>query len=188
MTQRSLGISARWILAAGLLGAAIWLIGIATESGELTGMLVNGFFGGAALIFGSVLLVPQLAEVAGFPIRRFLGKIFWPDVSEETLANYDQARQFRQQWRYSEAIEAYFRIVKYHSQEAEAYREGIETAFEAKTPQIAEKFCRMGVRRLRAKADREEVQRSLDILIERAEALELAQKERVIDPLSRFDG
>jgi len=175
------------ILAAGLLGASIWLLNEAVESGDLTGTLLNGICGGVALISFSVLAVPQLAEFAGFPIRRYLGRVFWPDMSEETPPNYDHARECRQLWRYKEAIEAYFRIVKFHSQEVEAYREGIETAFEAKTPQIAEKFCRMGLRRLRSKEDRDEVQRSLNVLVERAEALLTAQKEKVFDPLSRFE-
>ena len=184
MNRRFLAIAARGILVAGALGVALWTLPEACQGGD---WIVNFPLGVGAVLVAAVLMVPQLAELVGIPIHRLIGSVFWPDVPDMPPANYELARECRQQWRYQDAIAQYLRIVRQHSQALDAYREAIETAFEAKALPIAVKVHRKGMLRLRSKEARAELQRIFEVIMDRNDALLEAEKLRRADPLNRFE-
>lgn len=170
MKVRNLSAVVRWPVAIGLFITSAWLlVSTARMSGGDDQFITAGIrclFGLASLIAGAVLIAPELAEWAAIPINHVLGNIFFPGYSEDPPADYRLARHYRKEGRYEEAIQQYFHILGYHPEELLAYLEGMETAFEGGTPNIANDLCRKGLRSLSSPEAHKQVQRIFDSLRE----------------------
>ncbi len=162
MTKRPIAIT-RWILAAVLFGVAFWLVKSGAHSGAAT-LFIYGF--GAALV-GVVALSPELVELASLPVPPKIAGFFWPGGTLVSQEEYVLARKYREEWRYAESINQYRLIAWHHPQELAAYLESIETAFEARAPEMATKLYLTGLRRLSSLEDRAEVKRVFGILTQR---------------------
>ncbi len=168
----------RWLAAIALFYTAYRRVtaGIPVAVDEAVGEVavgIPGLLSGIGFMVGGVACIaPELIEWASIPFRIFFNAVFFPGTREIPPPDYNLTRVYREQERYEEALEAYFRILRHHPQELLAYIEGIETAFECGEPDTARKFLRMGLSDLSSQEVRDQVQRVFDACLSRPPAEE----------------
>jgi len=136
---------------------------LAEELESSTMPAIPGLLSGIGLmIAGVACIAPELIYWISMPFQAVFNSIFFPGTREIPPPDYNLTRVYREQERYDEALEAYFRILKHHPQELLAYLEGIETAFDAGVPEKAHKLLQAGLHQLPAQELRDQVQRIYD--------------------------
>ena len=158
MSRSLLLVIVRWSIAIALEFVAARLLIGAASSGDYLGAMAKCLYGFALLMLGIILLGPELVRWAAMPIQHVLTGLLFPSQSETPPADYKLPRFYRRQSRHEEAVEQYWKIVRYHPDELTAYVEGIEAAIAAEAPETAAKFHRSGLRHLRNPDARRELQ------------------------------
>ncbi|HWL53886.1 MAG TPA: hypothetical protein VNQ90_15710 [Chthoniobacteraceae bacterium] len=176
MKTRTILALARWVLACLLFTVTFWT--------EVTGLSYDKtFIPVAAVVGGCILIAPELIHWGSLPIQAFFSSLFFPSNREIPPPDYVLTGVYREQGRYDEALDQYLTIVRNHPEELLAYLEGMETAFENGTPEVAKKFHRLGLQKLKVEAAREQVERSYHLLCEAAaNAPEVEEEEEADAP------
>jgi len=160
VTKRQILISLRWLTAAGIGVLTLKLLIGASKATSLTAGFAGAVFGFSALILTVIIVAPELVAWATTPVHRAINSLIFPGGTIVPPADYKLARLYRKQWRYKESVDEYFKILEYHPDELSAYLEGIATAAEARAPKTRERFYRLGLRKLRAASDRDQLQQA----------------------------
>ena len=174
MKTRTVIALIRWVLACLLFTVTFWT--------EVAGLSYDkSFVPIAAVVAGGLLIAPELIQWASLPIQAFFSNLFFPSNRDIPPPDYVLTGVYREQGRYDEAIDQYFTIVRNHPEELLAYLEGMETAFENGTPEVAKKFHRLGLQKLKVEVAREQVERSYQLLCEAAaNAPEVEEEEETV--------
>jgi|GEM_PF-2430917 len=155
---------ARWLLALLAMIIAYRLGQAGVKTGETVGGIGGAnlvFVGVGSLIFGVILIAPEAIHLISMPIQAMFGGIFFPGRVDTPPPDYNLSKSYREQGRYEEAIAHYHAIIHNHPQELLAYIEGIETAYLNETPEEAQKFYQIALRKLEAEVAREQVHKAL---------------------------
>ena len=169
----------RWLAAAALFFIAYRRLteGAASEMelGDPQSLNIWGSLSGVAYLMGAVACIaPEAIEWASWPFRVFFNAVFFPGSREIPPPDYNLSLLYREQGRYEEALEGYFKILKHHPQELLAYIEGIQTSFECGDEEAARRFLQMGQRDLSTAEGREQLQRIFDTCMA-SQSAELAE-------------
>lgn len=160
MNKRQFFVALRWLVAIAIELGALKLLIIATRATSYAAGFGGAVFGFSALITGVLILAPELTEWLASPVHRAINSLIFPGGSMTPPADYTLAHLYRKQWRYRESVEEYFKILEYHPEELTAYLEGMATAAEARGFKTRERFYRLGLRKLRTAAAREQLQQA----------------------------
>lgn len=181
----------RWLLSAALLYNA-YRIGITPElatTQELDITTGQGVASGGgeqlliamgSLVGGIALIGPELVRWISIPFQGLFNGIFFPGTSEIPPPDYNVTRVYREQGRHEEAVERYWQILHHHPGEVLAYVEGIQSAFDAGQPAVADKFRRTALRKLEHEPLREQIEK---VYAEALAAAQAAAEEAEGEPL-----
>jgi hypothetical protein len=160
MSTKTAIILARWIIGVCLvLEAAVYMVKAAgvTSGGYAvaTGYALLAFGLG---ITGLLLMAPEMASWLSAPVWRFITGIVFPDDKYHAPpVNYTLPRSYHRRLRHKDAIEEYFKIIRYHPQEQVAYVECIKVMLSIDDLRGARKLLAAGLRKLRTKEARGEL-------------------------------
>ncbi|HWL52030.1 MAG TPA: hypothetical protein VNQ90_06325 [Chthoniobacteraceae bacterium] len=167
-----LKIAFRWMLAFVFVVSGFIVGMVAMKMGSLLAAppLVFAMF---LLVVGVVLISPELIDWATAPIRSFVDHLFFPRTPlKPGPPDYTLARYYRQEKRYTEALDWYGRLLRAYPQELDAALEAMETAFESGDPVLARKIRKTALRKLRNEAARQDVWKRYASLLAEREDLE----------------
>ena len=167
MKTRQIITVIRWLAAAALFFTAYrrvtGQVGPEMALGDPLPLDISSILSGVGFLMGgAACIAPELVEWGSWPFRVFFNSIFFPGRQEIPPPDYNLPLLYREQGRYPEALEGYFKILKHHPQELLAYIEGIQTSFECGDEASADKFLRMGQRDLAAPEVRQQLQQIVD--------------------------
>ncbi|MEZ0275252.1 MAG: hypothetical protein ACAH88_10130 [Roseimicrobium sp.] len=169
MSTKTAIIIARWIIGVCLvLEAAVYLVKAAgVSTGGYATATTYALVAFGLGITGLLLMAPEMVPWLSAPVWRFITGIVFPDDKYNAPpVNYALPRSYHRRLRHEDAIEEYFKIIRYHPQEQVAYVECIKVMLCIDDLQGARKVLAEGLRKLRTREARGQLLEAVRILNE----------------------